>query len=221
MLRRLFLDILHNIKRIGVNAVNIYKRIGVFWFRFRELSLNQFNIDQLIAEQFRSLANTEIKDEYFDRYILLFDGLDEVKSKKDRIVFIEKINQYLTHKLNTHSIISSRNIDIFDDNLFDGYEHIELLPFDIGQAFKLVKKIIPDNKSKASQFVEAIRDQQLSNTLTRTPMALTLMAILYKEDAIDLKELPANITELYNKFSDYYLDRWDATKGLSAQYVFM
>lgn len=30
-------------------------------------------------------------------------------------------------------------------------------------------------------------------------MALTLMAILYKEDAIDLKELPANITELYNK----------------------
>ena len=208
------------LKRIGVNAVNIYKRIGVFWFRFRELSLNQFNIDQLIAEQFRSLANTEIKDEYFDRYILLFDGLDEVKSKKDRIVFIEKINQYLTHKLNTHSIISSRNIDIFDDNLFDGYEHIELLPFDIGQAFKLVKKIIPDNKSKASQFVEAIRDQQLSNTLTRTPMALTLMAILYKEDAIDLKELPANITELYNKFSDYYLDRWDATKGLSAQYKF-
>lgn len=83
------------LKRIGVNAVNIYKRIGVFWFRFRELSLNQFNIDQLIAEQFRSLANTEIKDEYFDRYILLFDGLDEVKSKKDRIVFIEKINQYL------------------------------------------------------------------------------------------------------------------------------
>ena len=141
----------------------------------------------MIAEQFRSLANTEIKDEYFDRYILLFDGLDEVKSKKDRIVFIEKINQYLTHKLNTHSIISSRNIDIFDDNLFDGYEHIELLPFDIGQAFKLVKKIIPDNKNKASQFVEAIRDQQLSNTLTRTPMALTLMAILYKEDAIDLK----------------------------------
>ena len=51
-------------------------------------------------------------------------------------------------------------------------------------------------------------------------MALTLMAILYKEDAIDLKELPANITELYNKFSDYYLDRWDATKGLSAQYKF-
>lgn len=46
------------------------------------------------------------------------------------------------------------------------------------------------------------------------------MAILYKEDAIDLKELPANITELYNKFSDYYLDRWDATKGLSAQYKF-
>ena len=88
-----------------------------------------------------------------------------------------------------------------------------MLPFDIGQAFKLVKKIIPDNKSKASQFVEAIRDQQLSNTLTRTPMALTLMAILYKEDAIDLKELPANITELYNKFSDYYLDRSDATKG--------
>ena len=51
-------------------------------------------------------------------------------------------------------------------------------------------------------------------------MALTLMAIMYKDDAIDLKELPANITELYNKFSDYYLDKWDASKGITSQYKY-
>jgi hypothetical protein len=49
-------------------------------------------------------------------------------------------------------------------------------------------------------------------------MALTLMAILYRDGEVDLEELPANITELYNKFSDYYLNRWDETKGILLQY---
>lgn len=100
------------------------------------------------------------------------------------------------------------------------FERIELLPFDVGQAFRLVQKLIPGNKIKVDKFVAAIKDRQLSNSLTRTPMALSLMAILYRDEAIDLDELPANITELYNKFTDYYLNRWDSEKGISLQYKY-
>lgn len=209
------------LKRIGINALQKCQKIGVFLFKFRELSIDSFDIDSLIKNQFKNLTNcSEIKSTYFDKYIILFDGLDEIILESDRIKYIEDINTYIANNKTHQIIISGRNIDIFDTELFNCYEKITLLPFDIGQAFKLVKKIIPNNNSKAEKFIQAIKNGQLSNNLARTPMALTLMAILYKDDAIDLTELPANITELYNKFCDYYLNRWDSSKGLSSQYKF-
>ncbi len=101
-----------------------------------------------------------------------------------------------------------------------GFEKTELLPFNISQALKLVEKIIPNNKSKSNAFTKAMKDSMLSSSILRTPLALTLMAILYRDETIDLEELPANITELYNKFTDTYLDRWDNSKGVSQQYKY-
>ncbi|RVU00476.1 hypothetical protein EOD41_13445 [Mucilaginibacter limnophilus] len=126
-----------------------------------------------------------------------------------------------TKKLPVQIIITSRDQSLIQEfGILKSFEKIELLPFDIGQAFKLVKKLIPNNTGKSNYFIKALKDGLLTNKLVRTPLALTLMAILYKEDQIDLSELPANITELYNKFTDYYLERWDSSKGLSSQYKY-
>ncbi len=212
------------LKRIGINSLSKYSNIGIFWFRFRDIDIETFNLSEETQKQFYQLAgNNFLKDNYFDKILLLFDAIDEIPDK-DRQSIILQIDNFLNSSNNSTKyriIITGRNIDLFENNeLLKTYEEYELLPFDIGQAFKLVKKIIPDNKDKNNQFIAAIKNQQLSNSLTRTPMALTLMAIMYKDDAIDLKELPANITELYSKFSDYYLEKWDASKGLSAQYKY-
>ncbi len=212
------------LKRIGINALNNYKDIGVFWFRFRDIQIDSFNLSEEVNIQFHELAgNNEFNHNYFNKYLFLFDALDEITDNEKRIAIINKLQEQVSSFNNGYLIISGRNIELFKDiSLFDpsNYETVDLLSFDIGQALKLVKKIIPDNKEKNNHFIEAIKKQQLSNSLTRTPMALTLMAIMYKDDAIDLKELPANITELYNKFSDYYLDKWDASKGITSQYKY-
>ena len=210
------------LKRIGINALNNYKDIGVFWFRFRDIQIDGFNLQEEVYKQFNELSgNNELNHDYFKKYLFLFDALDEITDNEKRIAIINQLQKQVSSFNNGYLIISGRNIELFKDiSLFDpsNYETVDLLPFDIGQALKLVKKIIPDNKEKNNHFIAAIKKQQLSNSLTRTPMALTLMAIMYKDDAIDLKELPANITELYNKFSDYYLDKWDASKGITSQY---
>lgn len=212
------------LKRIGINALNNYKDIGVFWFRFRDVQIDSFNLVEEVNIQFHELSgNNEFNLNYFNKFLFLFDALDEITDNEKRIAIINKLQEQVSSFNNGYLIISGRNIELFKDiSLFDpsNYETVDLLPFDIGQALKLVKKIIPDNKEKNNHFIEAIKKQQLSNNLTRTPMALTLMAIMYKDDAIDLKELPANITELYNKFSDYYLDKWDASKGITSQYKY-
>ena len=212
------------LKRIGTKALKDYKDIGVFWFRFRDIPIDSFSLVEEVKKQFYELSGNNILElGYFKKYLILLDALDEIIDNEKRIAIINKLQKEITSFNNGYLIISGRNIELFKDiKLFNpsNYEIIDLLPFDVGQALKLVKKIIPNNKEKNNHFIAAIKQQQLSNSLTRTPMALTLMAIMYKDDAIDLKELPANITELYNKFSDYYLDKWDASKGLSSQYKY-
>ncbi len=211
------------LKRIGTKALNDYKDIGVFWFRFRDIHIDGFSLVEEVKKQFYELSGNNLEFGYFKKYLILLDALDEIIDNEKRIAIISKLQNEITLFNNGYLIISGRNIELFKDiKLFNpsNYEIIDLLPFDVGQALKLVKKIIPDSKEKNNHFIAAIKQQQLSNSLTRTPMALTLMAIMYKDDAIDLKELPANITELYNKFSDYYLDKWDASKGLSSQYKY-
>jgi len=210
------------LKRIGLKALRNYGNIGVFWFYMRDIDLSTFDIRQCICNQFAEYTSgAEYKNDSFAKKILLFDALDEVVSDDSKRAIISKIKSYIKEDATTRVIITGRELDIFDDpSLFGEFEKVNLLPFDVGQAFKLVTKIIPDNKVKNNKFISAIRKQQLSSDLTRTPMALTLMAIMYNDDSIDLEELPANVTELFSKFSDYYLDKWDASKGLSSQYKY-
>jgi hypothetical protein len=210
-------------RRIGIKALEEERNNAVFYFKFRKLqNIQKINIDDLIREQYKSLTNEKIfnRDSY-NKLVLLFDGLDELKSDEDKCSVMKNINDYIGNtSKNLQVIITGRNIEIFKGDLFENYEQVTLLPFDVGQALKLVKKIIPNDKGKANSFIAAIRNNQLSNSLTRTPMALTLAAILYKDGEVDLAELPANITELYNKFCDYYLNRWDTSKGISLQYKY-
>ena len=210
------------LKRIGVNALQKYPSIAVFWFRFRNIDVEHFSLDEAIKNQYAEFSNGGIFDESkFTKTLLLFDALDEIKNEETRKTIITKINEQSTNHAKFVVIVTGRNIDLFDDSYyFESYDKCDLLPFNIGQAFNLVKKLIPNDKEKSTRFINAIKKHQLSYSLTRTPMALTLMAIMYKDNSIDLAELPANITELYSKFSDYYLDKWDASKGLSAQYKY-
>jgi len=284
------------LRRIGIKGLNDdFKNSNVasFFIELRKFNkeIKKFKIDDIINTQYNELTHGEsFNKDVFKKIILLFDGLDEIRSDEEKIKVLTDIWYYicdfeidektienlesdglakptiealktLNYPIKTKSafteeikkligihatkdyidlivkysrktenkelrnkfqiIISSRSIELIEDNdLLTSFEKIELLPFDIGQAFKLIKKIIPGNKIKATNFINAIKHSQLSNSLTRTPMALTLTAILYRDGEIDLTELPANITELYNKFTDYYLNRWDASKGLSLQYKY-
>lgn len=164
-----------------------------------------------------------IKKDKESEYSELKNLLDLEEDVLCKLKILDKLNNLDAFSRNypLQIIITSRDINLLQENeLLLRFEKVELLPFDIGQALKLVKKLIPESKQKTNKFIKALRDSLLTNSLVRTPFALTLMAILYKEDQIDLAELPANITELYNKFTDFYLDRWDSSKGILAQYKY-
>lgn len=218
------------LKRVGYNSVNHYqqKRIAPFYIQLGKIkTCENFDFGDEIESVYKRITGIEFDYHKYSKICLLLDGIDEIPSEETRGILLTRISEFYDRFSNSYKgtilqiVLSTRDLNFVEKgNYLKKYEKMELLPFDIGQAFKLVKKLIPEDKVKAEKFVQAVKNTQLTNSLTRTPMALSLMAILYKEDEIELDELPANITELYNKFTDYYLNKWDTSKGISLQYKF-
>lgn len=214
------------LKRLGIRLIKNKKNNLVFFFEFLNLidmkNSNDFEIK--MREQYKVQSNDEdLNFENYSRIILLIDSFDDIKNNNERTTILTKLEDFISNtKLKgLQVVIAMRTTDIIDrEKKLNEFEKIELLPFNISQALKLVEKIIPNNKAKSNAFLKAMKDSMLSSTILRTPLALTLMAILYRDETIDLEELPANITELYSKFVDTYLDRWDNSKGISQQYKY-
>ena len=214
------------LRRIGIKALNSnsIKPNSVFYFDLQNHKDESLKIKELVYNQFKSLTNgEEFQIENYTKVILLFDSIDYIKSIDIRIQIIKEIEEFIKSNEfpNLQVIIATRNIEFINTNsLLVDFKETELLPFNFNQALKLVKKIIPNNDQKANNFLKALKNTLLDTTLQRTPLALTLMAILYRDDKVDLKELPANIFQLYDRFTDVYLDKWDDSKGISQLYKY-
>lgn len=119
------------LKRIGINSLNNYKDVGVFWFRFRDIQLDKFNLNEEVNKQFFELSgNNEFKQEFFKKYLFLFDALDEIIDNDNRISIVNQLQKQVSGFNNGYLIISGRNIELFKDiSLFDpsSYEYCLLM----------------------------------------------------------------------------------------------
>lgn len=216
------------LKRLGIRLIQAKKQNLVLYFEFSEIvnykEGKTIDLDKAIIQQFKTLSNNEeLKFEEYEKIIILLDSFDDIKDESLKCAVLNDLEEFISNHQykNLQIVIAMRTTDIIDkEKKLTDFEKTELLPFNVGQALKLVEKIIPNDKAKSVAFTKAMKDSMLSSSILRTPLALTLMAILYRDETIDLEELPANITELYNKFVDTYLDRWDSSKGFSQQYKY-
>lgn len=209
------------LKRIGIKALsNTSNNNAVFYIELDKINLKKFDIFKIIEEKYFEITSEKFKVEDYEKTVLLFDSIDFISDINLKEEILDKIEKFSSDK-KYQVVIASRDLNFFKSkNLFSEFKETELLPFNFGQALQLVKKIIPDNELKTNSFLEAIKNNLLDSSIQKTPLALTLLAVLYRDDYVDLKELPANIFELYNKFTDIYLDRWDVSKGITQQYKY-
>ena len=162
----------------------------------------------LKSESIDSLLNIYFEDEETkDRFnvdLLLVDGLDEIESI-NRSSVINKLDEF-SEKLQCPYILTTRKIDLIT-TLPEKYAKFELLPFEFNQAIKLISKLISDNQvlDVMKESLEKIQDQILL-----VPLSLLLLVDLVEEK----KEVPASITELFDRFFDMALGREDTQKGI-------
>lgn len=214
------------LKNLGLKTLNLAngKPNAVFYIDLINCEDENFDLNYSINEQFKNFTSGEQfnKNDY-ERVLILIDSIDFVKKEEIRNNILKSINSFNEDQTfkKLQILIATRNLNLIRSTPYlSDYRDTEILSFNFNQAHSLVKKIIPNNSSKASNFIKALKDNLLDSDLQRTPLALTLMAILYRDDKIDLKELPANVYELYNRFTDIYLDEWDNSKGITNLYQY-
>lgn len=159
-------------------------------------------------EEHEDLLSHYIPSEAIDRFhvnLLLVDGLDEVRADLREKV-IEKVTKF-SQDLGCSAILASRKIEIVENPLVT-YRKFELLPFDFGKALELLDKLVVSD----TRLLDVLREglEKIKFQILMTPLSLSLLI----EIAENYREIPASLTELYDRFTDIALGRFDREKGI-------
>ncbi len=176
-------------------------------------------LDLITAEAY---AVTNSSDPAFDMETLargdvavLIDGLDEV-TKDGRRIVAEKIRGLLHRYPDCRVVIASREYKdvVSDPNLLD-FERYRIVPVRLKHVEKVVQLCAKRRAVEPQLAREVLRRLKEVHGLSLTPMLVT---VFLASNEFSKQDLPPNITEIFSKFTEYMLGRWDQTKGLKQQY---
>ena len=164
-------------------------------------------------KQISDLLEAELPPlEIFDRFrigLILLDGLDEVaRESRDRI--LQDVFE-LSDEHNCCLIISSRKVPSLQIDIVgqarSPVRAFDILPFELSQALELIKKITTD-----SDLMSILREGlvRVSNQIVFTPIALELLIEIAESE----REIPGSISEIFDRYTDIALGRYDSQKGI-------
>lgn len=148
--------------------------------------------------------------------VILLDALDEVASTDSRGVVLRQAKEFVHSYPKCKVIVTSRRQDFLTDNEELGpFAAYNLCPFSIEQAERLVKQMTALITGRAApDATEIIRRIKDVHGVDLSPLLVT---ILVATSDYNRHDIPANITELFKKYTEMMLGRWDRQKGLSQQ----
>ncbi|MDX7762018.1 tRNA (adenosine(37)-N6)-threonylcarbamoyltransferase complex ATPase subunit type 1 TsaE [Aeromonas caviae] len=177
---------------------------------YRDIKQPDFKIQKHITETF---SKHHIENA---RPIVIVDGVDEyLESIEDRIDSFKSIISEVSNIPDSRVIITSRTMNSLEDySVIDRtFSRFSLMPLTIRQIITFVDKICK-NAKVTERLATDIEKTHLFKCIPRTPISALLLAKILSDE---VKELPSTMTELYAKYTELTLGRWDTTKGLMSQ----
>lgn len=170
------------------------------------------SIDQLVGTQINAFTADDLDQ---GRVVLLVDGLDEVPRGEARAQVVQRINEfYSLHPRCSVALTTRPYSSIESIEGVRGFSRARIAAMSLATAEKmLVSYQRGAADSKYTQ--EVLRRIDGIHGIELNPLLVTVFALT--TDA-ERKDIPANITELFSKFTELMLGRWDEAKGISQQY---
>ncbi len=186
-----------------------------------ELVRNEKTVLQLCAE-FTSSLSRDV-DSAFDasdlssgNVVLLVDGFDELGKHDQASRAASKLLDFHMQFKNCFVVVAARDSPVVSESLDDlGLVKYRISPIGFQQARKMIerlasgKSLSPDSSQEILRRLEGVHGLELSPLLVSVFVATTDYA---------RSDIPANITELFKKYTELMLGRWDQQKGLAQQY---
>ena len=171
------------------------------------------SIKRLLAASGVDTSDQGVKEH---KYLLLIDAFDEVKLTPDEQA--DSLAETIAQILDTPSvraIITSRPLRVFHrPDVMRGLDHwYGICPLTFNKTLDFIKAVCTE-VSITTKLIADLRKSQLFRELPRSPITVILLARLLTDNA---RDLPSNITELYSKYLELILGRWDIEKGLQTQ----
>ena len=150
------------------------------------------------------------------RVSILIDGLDELANDSERGKVLEKIRTFHIRYSKCQIFLTSRDYSFVKD-ILAGYkfERFRITPVSFRQAEKMIARISRGQSLSKSDTEETLRRLENIHGLQLNPLLISVFVATSDHSRSDI---PANITEIFKKFTEVMLGRWGISKGISQQY---
>lgn len=168
-------------------------------------TLSQYSGDpeEIVAKEIR-----------LSKLLLLVDGLDELGQLADREAVIQILKKAQV-EIDARVILGSRpetNPKILA--ALSEFKSYSISPLRLGQIRSFFGKWFKQDLDRATSLIDALKDKGVFEKLPKTPMTMTLVAIVYESK----QDLPSTLTELYQMFIDLLIGKWDANRKVASPY---
>lgn len=185
------------------------------------LMINYINFVNIYSYDVNKAIEDILKNYHasFDKeytYLLLIDGFDEKLSEdfEEQIVKLNELSRSLKDQSNIKIIITSRDIKYLTKAKINSVlcKRLEIAPLTNKRTIQFLEKLCK-SLNTSSRILEDLKRSSLMRQLPKRPIAAILLAKLLDENS---KELPSNMTELYSKYLELMMGRWDIEKGINS-----
>ena len=223
LLRRILLRIIENnenqVRKYPIPVLSTFKKLNLRETKPLDVQREQI-IENAIKKEYESICsngvldNLEIELEQGNILVLL-DGLDELETEEQIQIAMNVVRIFADKYPKTRIIITSRILDFFKtSNLFSGFKVYRLDELTRSQIKTLISNWFGENSEHSKRLLNLISKPITRMTIPATPLALAIVAVLYENGKQDL---PANLTELFKKYTELSLGRWDLGKSIKHQ----
>ncbi len=147
---------------------------------------------------------------------VFIDGLDELGDLQIQAQVVQKAVSLTAMYPKCRVIIASRDYGYVEKIAeFQDFVRFNLTPINYKQAQKILERLHKNESLPVAESAEFLRRMQNVHGLELNPLIVTVFAA---SSDYSRRDIPANITELFKKFTEQMLGRWDTTKGLGLQY---
>lgn len=174
------------------------------------INIYNSNIEEIIA-----LINEKVSLDEIN-YLIMIDGLDELnEANTEKFNRVKSIYQTTNRHENCKVLITSRPFEELDlsNQIASLFSVFDIIPLSIKQIIKVVDYVCKTGDVK-NKLLKDLEKSHLFKVLPRTPISAIILAKLLKQD---IKEIPSTMTELYAKYTEIVLGRWNMSRGFQSQ----